>query len=73
MVKNLPVTYKAQLQSLDREDPPGEGKGYPLQYSCLENSIDSGAWQATIHGVARRTQKGKLKVNISDEHRCKNP
>ena len=30
---------------------PGERKGYPLQYSCLENSMDRGAWQATVHGV----------------------
>ena len=28
---------------------PGEGKGYPLQYSCLENPMDRGAWQATVH------------------------
>ena len=32
---------------------PGEGKGYPLQYSCLENSMDKGAWWATVHGVAK--------------------
>ena len=32
---------------------PGEGNGSPLQYSCLENPMDRGAWQATIHGVAR--------------------
>ena len=31
---------------------PGEGNGYPLQYSCLENSVDRGAWRATVHGVA---------------------
>ena len=31
---------------------PGEGKGYPLQYSGLENPMDRGAWQATVHGVA---------------------
>ena len=31
---------------------PGEGKGYPLQCSCIENSMDRGAWQATVHGVA---------------------
>ena len=30
---------------------PGEGNVYPLQYSCLENSTDRGAWQATVHGV----------------------
>ena len=35
----------------------GEGNGNPLQYSCLENSMDRGAWQATVHGVAKsRTQ-----------------
>ena len=32
---------------------PGEGNGYPLQYSCLENSMDRGAWLATVHVVAR--------------------
>ena len=31
---------------------PGEGNGNPLQYSCLENSMDIGAWLATVHGVA---------------------
>ena len=33
--------------------PPGEGKGYPLQYSCLEKSMDRGAWWATVHGVTK--------------------
>ena len=32
---------------------PGEGNGNPLQYSCLENSMDRGAWWATVHGVAK--------------------
>ena len=32
---------------------PGEGKGQPLQYSCLDNSIDRGAWQAAVHWVER--------------------
>ena len=31
----------------------GEGNGYPLQSSCLENSMDRGAWQATVHGVTK--------------------
>ena len=36
---------------------PGEGNGYPLQYSCLLNSMDRGAWWATVDGVAKsRTQ-----------------
>ena len=34
------------------EDPPGAGNGYPLQYSCLGNPTDRGAWRATVHGVA---------------------
>ena len=32
---------------------PGEGNGNPLQYSCLENPMDGGAWWATVHGVAK--------------------
>ena len=32
---------------------PGEGNGNPLQYSFLENSMDRGAWQGTVHGVAK--------------------
>ena len=32
---------------------PGVGKGNPLQYSCLEKSIDRGAWQAAVHGVSK--------------------
>ena len=32
---------------------PGEGNCYPLQYFCLENPMDRGAWRATVHGVAR--------------------
>ena len=42
--------------------PPGEGNGYPLQYSCLENSTDRGAWWAIIHGVT------KSQTRLSDEH-----
>ena len=35
------------------ERSPGEGNGNPLQYSCLENSMDGGAWWAAVHGVAK--------------------
>ena len=39
----------------------GEGNGTPLQYSCLENSMDGGAWQASVHGVAKsRTRATSL-------------
>ena len=37
--------------------PPEDGNGNPLQYSCLENSMDRGAWRAVVHGVRKcRTQ-----------------
>ena len=40
---------------------PGESNGTPLQYSCLENPMDRGAWWATVHGVAKsRTQLSDL-------------
>ena len=35
------------------ERSPGEGRGKPLQYSCLGNPMDRGAWRATVHGVAK--------------------
>ena len=50
-VKNLPAMQETRVQSLGQEDSPGEGNGYLLQYSCLENSMDRGAWRATVHGV----------------------
>ena len=40
-----------EFLSLGQEDSPGEGNGNPLQYSCLENPMDGGAWWATVHGV----------------------
>ena len=56
--KILPVMQVMRVQSLGREDPsPGRGHGNPLQYSCLENATDRGAWRAAVHGVAKsRTQ-----------------
>ena len=38
---------------LGLERSPGEGHGNPLQYSCLKNSMDRGAWWATVHGVTK--------------------
>ena len=51
MVKNLPSMQGdlGSIPGLGRS--PEEGNGYPLQYSCLENSMDRGAWWATVHGV----------------------
>ena len=40
---------------------PGEGNGYPVHYSCLENSTEQGAWWATPHGIAKsQTQLSDL-------------
>ena len=56
MIKNLPA------KAGDRADAclipgsgisPGAGYSNPLQHSCLENAMDSGAWQATVHGVTK--------------------
>ena len=41
---------------------PGEGNGYPLQYSCLENSMNWGVWLATVHGG------GKSRTQLNDSH-----
>ena len=54
VVKNPPVSArnirdKGSIPGLGRS--PGEGHGNPLQYSCLEDPMDRGAWQATVHSV----------------------
>ena len=52
VVKNLPANAgDASLMPWVRKFP-GEGSGNPLQYSCLENSTDRGAWGSTVHGAA---------------------
>ena len=48
LVKNLPAMQETWVRSLGWEDSPGEGKGYPLQYCDLENSMD-----CIVHGVTK--------------------
>ena len=52
MVKNLPANARDAGLIPGSGRPPGEGNGTPLQYSCLENSMDGGAWWAIVHEVA---------------------
>ena len=60
MVKNLPANAGDTrdmdlIGDMDWEDSPGEGNGNPLQYSCLENPLERGAWRATVRGVAKES------------------
>ena len=67
VVKNLPPLQElqeTQVQSPGQEDPPGEGHGNPLQYSCLENPMDKGACQAIVHQAANsRTRLKRLSMH----------
>ena len=57
LVKNPPTMWETWVRSLSWEDSPGEGKGYPRQYSGLENSMD-----CIVHGVT------KSQTRLSDFH-----
>ena len=61
-IPNLPAMQEIWVQSLGWEDSPGEGNGTPLQYSCLGNPMDRGAWWATVHRVA------KTRTRLSSYH-----
>ena len=52
MVKNPPAMRETRVRPLGWKDPLEKGNGNPLQYSCLENPMDRGAWWAIVHGVA---------------------
>ena len=65
----FPCSSDGKASAYNAEDPSsipglgrssGEGNGTPLQYSCLENPMDGGAWQAIVHGVA------KIRTRLSD-------
>ena len=62
MVKKLPATAgdMGSISGSGRSFVPflhKEGNGNPFQYSCLRNPTDRGAWQATVHGVTRESDK----------------
>ena len=62
MVKSLPALRETQVQSLGREDSPGEGNGNPFQYPCLEDSMDRGAWRAAVHEKQRLKHDSVMKT-----------
>ena len=53
MVKNLPANARDLGLIPGSERSPGEENGNPLQYSCLGNPMERGAWQVTVYGVAK--------------------
>ena len=53
MVKNLPVSAGDAILISGPGRSPGEENGNPLQYSSLENLMDTGAWQTTVHGITK--------------------
>ena len=64
MVRNSPASA-GDLGSIPGSGrSPGEGNGNPLQSSCLENSVDSGAWQATVHRVTESDMTEHSHIHI---------
>ena len=68
MVRSLPASARdigdsSSIPGSGRS--PREGNGYPLQYSCLENSMDRGAWWATLHGVSKRWTQLRLWLKLN--------
>ena len=59
-----PLANAGELSSIPGSGKScGEGNGYPLQYSCLENSMDRGAWWATVHGVTELDTVERVTLN----------
>ena len=56
------------IQLICSSSPGGEGNGTPLQYSCLENPMDRGAWEAAVHGVAN--SRARLSDFTFTSHFC---
>ena len=67
-IKNLPAMQETWVRFLGWEDFPGEGNGYPLQYSCLENPMDRGAWWATVHGVTKSQRLASVSLKPDQLH-----
>ena len=64
MVKNPPAVAGDVGSIPGSGRSPGEGHGKPLQYSCLENPIDRGAWRATVLGVAESDMTEHVRMHV---------
>ena len=69
VIKNPPANAGGVGSVPGLERSPGEGNGNPLQYSCLENPMDRGAWRAIIHGVTKSQTRLKLLSTHGDNTR----
>ena len=71
-VKRLPAMRETRVRSLGREDPLEKDMATPLQYSCLENPMDGGAWWAIyiVHGVAELDTIERLHFHFSLTFLC---
>ena len=66
MIENLPANAGDEGSTPGSGRSPGGGNGNPLQYSCLENPMDRGAWWAVVHGVAKsqtRIEQKRCSIN----------
>ena len=62
---NLPAVQETQIQSLRLGRLPGEGHGNPLQYSCLENYMERGAWRASLWSCKELNKTEQLTLSLS--------
>ena len=71
VIKNLPANA-GDVRDLGSSPgmgrSPGEGNGNPLQYSCLENPMDRGAWRATVHGVTKSQTRLSVHTHANELH-----
>ena len=64
LVNNLPANAGDTGSIPGPGISPGRGNGNSLQYSCLENPMDRGAWWATVHGVAKSQARLSMHANL---------
>ena len=70
VLKNLPRMWETQVGSLGWENSPGEENDNPLQYSCLGNPTDRGAWQVAVHGISKSWTQLQLCVSLNILWHC---